>query len=132
LSDPLVQTTLDRLRTNLATLFAPVMAAPTPIADIALFVEPAPGDSLCQPDDSLWPVANSTRSFRLLASIPLQDETAVAAPTNNFHFRKPLSKDSACDCNSSLGCVGRRNICRIPLGTLTQAIAAITSVYNRY
>ena len=44
LSGPLDQTALDRLQPDLALLFAPAAAAPTPITDIALFVESAPGE----------------------------------------------------------------------------------------
>jgi putative phosphonate metabolism protein len=44
LSGPLHQAALGRLQAALAILFAPAAAAPTPITDIALFVEPAPDE----------------------------------------------------------------------------------------
>ena len=44
LCGPLDETALDRLQPDLATLFAPATAAPTPITDVSLFLEPAPGE----------------------------------------------------------------------------------------
>jgi hypothetical protein len=44
LTGPLDPVLLDRLQQPLAALFAPATAAPTPVADIALFLEPAPGE----------------------------------------------------------------------------------------
>jgi putative phosphonate metabolism protein len=45
LTGPLDAVSLAKLRRPLAALFAPAIAAPTPITDIALFREPAPGTS---------------------------------------------------------------------------------------
>jgi hypothetical protein len=43
---PLGPVLLDRLQQPLAALFAPATAAPVPVADIALFLEPAHGEPL--------------------------------------------------------------------------------------